>query len=51
LDWIVTLQAAMTVVGNITLCAAAWWIWRSARQRDANLMKQTAKSETSTDAS
>lgn len=29
LEWLVTLQAAMTVVGNITLCAAAWWIWRS----------------------
>jgi hypothetical protein len=27
LDWLVTLQAAMTLVGNITLCAAAWWIW------------------------
>ncbi|MDY6941288.1 MAG: DUF2499 domain-containing protein [Cyanobacteriota bacterium] len=31
LEWLVTLQAAMTVVGNCTLCAAAWWIWRSAR--------------------
>lgn len=29
LDWLVTLQAAMTVLGNTTLCAAAWWIWRS----------------------
>lgn len=29
LDWLVTLQAAMTVIGNITLCIAAWWIWRS----------------------
>lgn len=31
LDWLVTLQAAMTVVGNTTLCIAAWWIWRGAR--------------------
>lgn len=31
LEWLVTLQATMTVVGNITLCLAAWWIWRSAR--------------------
>jgi chromate transport protein ChrA len=31
LDWLVTLQAAMTLVGNITLCLAAWWIWRSAQ--------------------
>lgn len=31
LEWLVTLQAAMTVVGNFTLWAAAWWIWQSAR--------------------
>ena len=30
LEWLVTLQAWMTVVGNIALCAAAWWIWRTA---------------------
>lgn len=29
LDWLVTLQAALTVVGNCTLMLAAWWIWRS----------------------
>ncbi|MEO1149055.1 MAG: DUF2499 domain-containing protein [Cyanobacteria bacterium J06638_22] len=29
LAWLVTVQAAMTVVGNVTLCFAAWWIWRS----------------------
>jgi chromate transport protein ChrA len=29
LEWLVTLQAAMTVVGNMTLCAAAWRVWRS----------------------
>lgn len=32
LEWLVTLQAAMTVVGNTTLCIAGWWIWRTARQ-------------------
>jgi chromate transport protein ChrA len=32
LDWLVTVQAAMTVLGNTTLCLAAWLIWRSARQ-------------------
>ncbi len=32
LSWLVTLQAAMTVVGNCTLCLAAWWIWYVARQ-------------------
>ncbi|NET35705.1 MAG: DUF2499 domain-containing protein [Cyanothece sp. SIO1E1] len=31
LQWLVDLQATMTVVGNCTLCLAAWWIWRSAR--------------------
>jgi chromate transport protein ChrA len=35
LEWLVSLQAAMTVVGNITLCAAAWRIWRSAQQTSA----------------
>lgn len=29
LEWLVTLQASMTVVGNCTLMAAGWWIWRS----------------------
>ncbi|MEM8602574.1 MAG: DUF2499 domain-containing protein [Cyanobacteria bacterium P01_H01_bin.121] len=28
LDWLVTLQATMTVIGNCTLCGAGWWIWR-----------------------
>jgi hypothetical protein len=32
LSWLVTLQAAMTVVGNCTVCLAAWWIWRQSRQ-------------------
>jgi chromate transport protein ChrA len=32
LEWLVDLQAAMTVLGNVTLCAAAWRIWRSAQQ-------------------
>lgn len=31
LEWMVTLQAAMTLIGNFTLWAAAWWIWRSAQ--------------------
>ncbi len=34
LDWLVTLQAAMTVVGNCTLMVAAWWIWRSRPKPD-----------------
>ncbi len=28
LEWLVTLQAAMTLAGNCTLLAAGWWIWR-----------------------
>ncbi|MBD0336219.1 MAG: DUF2499 domain-containing protein [Cyanobacteria bacterium Co-bin13] len=31
LSWLVTLQAATTVIGNCTLCLAAWWIWRTAQ--------------------
>jgi hypothetical protein len=31
LQWLVTLQASMTVVGNVTLMLAGWWIWRSAK--------------------
>jgi hypothetical protein len=31
LDWIVTWQAATTLIGNITLMAAAWWIYRQAQ--------------------
>lgn len=33
LDWLVTLQAAMTVIGNMTLCIGGWWVWRDARQK------------------
>jgi hypothetical protein len=31
LSWLVTLQAALTVVGNTTLCLAAWWIHRQSQ--------------------
>jgi hypothetical protein len=31
LNWIVTWQAATTLIGNITLMAAAWWIYRQAK--------------------
>lgn len=31
LEWLVTLQATMTLVGNATLCIAAWWIWKSTK--------------------
>ncbi|HBE58851.1 MAG TPA: hypothetical protein DEA78_12170 [Cyanobacteria bacterium UBA11159] len=31
LRWLVTVQASMTVVGNCTVCVAAWWIWRCTR--------------------
>ena len=34
LEWLVTLQATMTVVGNFTLFAAAWWIYRSTKTGD-----------------
>ncbi|BAU63850.1 hypothetical protein STA3757_12190 [Stanieria sp. NIES-3757] len=32
-EWLVTLQASTTVIGNCTLCLAAWWIWRSSLQK------------------
>ncbi|MDC0833003.1 hypothetical protein AY599_13840 [Leptolyngbya valderiana BDU 20041] len=35
LEWLVTVQAATTVMGNCTLCLAAWWIWRRARVASA----------------
>ncbi|MGD1851016.1 MAG: DUF2499 domain-containing protein [Cyanophyceae cyanobacterium] len=28
LEWLVTVQAGTTLLGNITLCGAAWWIFR-----------------------
>lgn len=31
IEWLVTLQATMTLVGNFTLLAAGWWIWRSSQ--------------------
>jgi len=31
LEWLVTLQASMTLVGNFTLLAASWLLWRSTR--------------------
>ncbi|OUC15008.1 MAG: hypothetical protein B0A82_09085 [Alkalinema sp. CACIAM 70d] len=31
LAWLVTLQAATTAIGNFTMMAAAWWIWRNAK--------------------
>ena len=34
LEWLVTLQATMTVVGNFTLFIAAWWIYRSTQIND-----------------
>ncbi|PSP16772.1 MAG: hypothetical protein BRC58_08220 [Cyanobacteria bacterium QS_8_64_29] len=33
LQWLVTVQAGMTALGNTTLAIAGWGIWRSARAR------------------
>lgn len=49
LDWLVTLQASMTVLGNITLCAAAWWIWRCTRPSDLTKAQKNASSSTEPD--
>ncbi|NMF64694.1 DUF2499 domain-containing protein [Brasilonema octagenarum] len=34
LEWLVTLQASMTLLGNYTLGAAAVWIWRSTKSAE-----------------
>jgi len=51
LEWMVTLQAAMTVLGNFTLCGAAWWIWHSARKLGTTNPTETVKPETKINAS
>ncbi len=33
LEWLVTIQASTTVLGNITLCLAAWWLWRCSQEK------------------
>jgi hypothetical protein len=35
LSWLVPLQAAMTLVGNLTLMIAGWGIWRSTIHSDS----------------
>lgn len=35
LEWLVTLQAATTVLGNCTLCGAAWLLWKTSRSQNA----------------
>lgn len=38
LEWLVILQASMTVVGNVTVCIAAWGIWKSSHsQSDSSI--------------
>jgi hypothetical protein len=44
LEWLVTLQATMTLVGNFTLWAAAYVIWRSTKPKSP-IKTQTIKSE------
>ena len=33
LSWLVTLQAATTLLGNSTMALASWWIWRRSSSR------------------
>lgn len=49
LEWLVTLQATMTLIGNFTLLAAGWLLWRSSKdtqqaQARAEDEQQTSKS-------
>lgn len=37
LTWLVTVQAALTFIGNCTLCAAAGWIWYRSRPPSENI--------------
>ena len=41
LEWLVTVQAAMTVFGNCTLCAAGWWIWHCSHQPNSNELEKS----------
>ncbi|OSO89345.1 hypothetical protein B7O87_12760 [Cylindrospermopsis raciborskii CENA303] len=34
LEWLVTLQATTTLIGNFTLWAAGVWVWRSTRPNE-----------------
>ena len=34
LEWLVTLQASMTLLGNFTLLAAAWWIFSESKKQE-----------------
>ncbi len=36
LNWLVTLQASTTLLGNCTMMAAAWAIWRAAKVQDVS---------------
>lgn len=42
LEWLVTVQAATTLLGNCTLCLAAWWIFRQSRSQ-SNEIDETPK--------
>ena len=43
LEWLVTLQAAMTLIGNITLCLAGWLIWRASKTTQAGITTESTK--------
>jgi hypothetical protein len=43
LDWLVTVQAATTLIGNCTCCAAAWWIWHNSRPLNASTPQDPAQ--------
>lgn len=45
LNWIVTGQAAWTLVGNCTLAGAAYWIWRGQASGDPQSSSSTPPQE------
>ena len=46
LEWLVTLQATMTLIGNFTLLAAGWLLWRSSK--DTQQIQARAEDEQQT---
>ncbi len=48
LQWLVTLQASMTVVGNCTLFIAAWLIYANSKRKAEENKEETSYNKSST---
>ena len=47
LEWLVTLQATMTLIGNFTLLAAGWLLWRSSKDTQQTQARAEDEQQTS----